>query len=110
MKVELDLPQIDGYLYTGEWRIPREGEWVMDLDREEISQTAHNDCQIKYPILKPITNNSDWYRESFRIPPIPKKGYFNGERTKEGESLYETQCQIIDYLEYLSKNNEKGKK
>jgi len=41
MKVEVDLPEIEGYEYTGEYREPKKGEYILGY----ATLTA---CMIKY--------------------------------------------------------------
>jgi len=41
MKVEIELPEIEGYEYTGEYRVPRKGEYTLGF-------TSLTVCSIKY--------------------------------------------------------------
>ena len=45
MKIKIDLPEIKGYEYTGEFRQPRKGEYGIDLRTNIIEQT-NNDYVI----------------------------------------------------------------
>ena len=49
MKIEIDLPEIEGYEYTGEFRGPRGGEYFKNLKGVD-----HTNCDVmaEYPILK----------------------------------------------------------
>ena len=37
MKVEIDLPEIEGYEYTGEYRCPKAGEYYLDGSGRTVS-------------------------------------------------------------------------
>jgi hypothetical protein len=49
MKIELDLPEIEGYEYTGEYRNVKEGE-AFSEEGSAVVAMLDDDCQ--YPILK----------------------------------------------------------
>ena len=51
MKIELELPEIEGFEYTGEYRAPKKGEWFFDSG-EALMETSEDSCE--YPILKKI--------------------------------------------------------
>lgn len=53
MKVEIDLPKIDGFEYTGEYTIPKEGEFHLSYDGK-LSQCFMNGYASSYLILKPV--------------------------------------------------------
>ena len=48
MKIELDLPEIEGFEYTGEYRIAEPGEYILIHDYTITAQGRSS----KYPILK----------------------------------------------------------
>jgi hypothetical protein len=53
MKIELDLPEIEGYEYTGEYRIVEAGDYCLESTNEAVFQ--HPNCGKTighYPILK----------------------------------------------------------
>tara|TARA_R110000751_G_scaffold111687_1_gene210109 strand:+ start:344 stop:679 length:336 start_codon:yes stop_codon:yes gene_type:complete len=50
MKITLDLPVIEGYEYTGEYRLPLKGEEVA-IDHMH-TKVGCSDCSVKYFILK----------------------------------------------------------
>ena len=50
MKVEIDLPHIEGYYYTGEFRVPKEGERY--LNYEKALSLAFGENEISYPLLE----------------------------------------------------------
>ena len=49
MKIELDLPEIEGYEYTGEYRKPKEDEYYKAV---RDARQAESDSSSEYPILK----------------------------------------------------------
>jgi hypothetical protein len=50
MKIELDLPEIEGYEYTGEFRVPAVGEYISFNNKAKENK---NDCLIiQHIILK----------------------------------------------------------
>ena len=50
MKVELDLPEIKGFEYTGEWRDPKKGEYYMY--NRTFQKAIRLTTDIDVPILK----------------------------------------------------------
>jgi hypothetical protein len=50
MKIEIDLPDIEGYEYTSEYRLPLKGEEVA-IDHMH-TKVGCSDCSVKYFILK----------------------------------------------------------
>ena len=50
MKVEIDLPEFDGYQPTGEYRSPKTGEAYLGMDMQ-ISEADHN-LLSQYPIYR----------------------------------------------------------
>ena len=50
MKIELDLPEIEGYEYTGEYRLPFKGEEVAIGHMH--TKVGCSDCSVSYFILK----------------------------------------------------------
>jgi len=51
MKVEIDLPEIDGFEYTGEYREPKKGEWYYSGLCAVHAEYSIGCC---LPILKPV--------------------------------------------------------
>lgn len=51
MKVEIDLPEIEGYEYTGEYRGPKCGEFVLS---DSLSIAKANECFKPMHILEPV--------------------------------------------------------
>lgn len=51
MKVELELPEIKGFEYTGEYRAPKYEEWFYN-DIHVIR--AESDYMAEYPIMRPV--------------------------------------------------------
>ena len=49
MKIELDLPEVTGYEYTGEYRIPREGEPFKGSTDVRFADAG---ITCEFPILK----------------------------------------------------------
>jgi hypothetical protein len=49
MKIELDLPEIEGYEYTGEYRPPQKNEFFSEEGKAVLSR---HDSSCDYPILK----------------------------------------------------------
>lgn len=56
MKVELELPEIKGFEYTGEYRAPRHDEWFYNDDRVT---KAESDYMAEYPIMRPVAKWRD---------------------------------------------------
>jgi hypothetical protein len=53
MKIELDLPEIEGYEYTGEHRIAEAGDYYLEASNEAVFQRPNCGKTIgHYPILK----------------------------------------------------------
>ena len=56
MKVTIDLPEIEGFEYTGEYRGPNKGEHYYDEGKQLVAQAArHAACPIlkkKAPVYK----------------------------------------------------------
>jgi hypothetical protein len=53
MKIELDLPEIEGYEYTGEHRIAEAGDYYLEASNEAVFQPPNCGKTIgHYPILK----------------------------------------------------------
>jgi hypothetical protein len=52
MKVELDLPEIPGYEYTGEFRPPVKGEVCLMFGKPVREQEKYNTGNASYPILQ----------------------------------------------------------
>jgi hypothetical protein len=50
MKITLDLPDIEGYEYTGEYRLPLKGEEVAIGHMH--TKVGCSDCSVSYFILK----------------------------------------------------------
>jgi hypothetical protein len=50
MKIELDLPEIEGYEYTGEYRIAEVMEYFME--ELQASRLRESRTDSEYPILK----------------------------------------------------------
>jgi len=46
MKVEVELPEIEGYEYTGEYRAPKKGEWYFFDGELSLSYSNHKKPQI----------------------------------------------------------------
>ena len=73
MKIELELPEIEGFEYTGEYRIPLYGEYYQIL--REAQQNKGKTYNYNYPILrkkkpKYKTTTVDTGRELFRYVEI----------------------------------------
>lgn len=55
--VTLKLPKLDGYEYTGEYREPRKGEYMLYCDNEaRLAEDCHSSS---YPILRKTTTQYD---------------------------------------------------
>ena len=57
MKVELELPEIEGYEYTGEFRPVRTQEYYLDTDNVPLYPAKRNgavDGSYYYPIMRPV--------------------------------------------------------
>lgn len=52
MKVEIDLPEIEGFEYTGEWRSPLKGEWYTHGDG--VIQAAFDHTRTCSMILRKV--------------------------------------------------------
>ena len=54
MKIEIELPEIDGFEYTGEYGMPKVGDWFVYADGDVVQ--AKVDFKDSYPrfILKPV--------------------------------------------------------
>jgi len=67
MKVEIDLPEIDGFEYTGEYRKPKKGEWYYSGLCAVHAEYSIGCC---LPILKPvekwITPTLEYMQEYYR--------------------------------------------
>ena len=88
MKIEIDLPEIKGYEYTGEYRPPRNDEWFLDTDHlEYLAVKAFNnyDIEYQYPILRKLDD-----------PKLPTKWHFHDIDKNEAKDN-----EIIDYLKHL---------
>lgn len=48
--VLMKMPKIEGYEYTGEWRVPEEGEHYAGLDAQPVQ--ASTGAYLKRPILR----------------------------------------------------------
>jgi len=57
MKIEIELPEIEGFSYTGEHRVPKEEEWFIDLDGSPFRRGSfipEEDEEDKYLILRKL--------------------------------------------------------
>jgi len=54
MKIEIDLPVIEGYEYTGEYRLPKEGEWYLYCCENMALKAALSFKENERHILKKI--------------------------------------------------------
>ena len=57
MKIEIELPEIEGFSYTGEHRVPKEEEWFIDLDGSPFRRGAfipEGDEEDRYLILRKL--------------------------------------------------------
>jgi len=61
MKVSIDLPEIEGFEYTGEYRKPVIGEWFLNV--EKVPTKSLTVRGSPYPILK----KKESYYHSFLI-------------------------------------------
>jgi hypothetical protein len=53
MKIELDLPEIEGYEYTGEYRIVEADDYYLEATNEAVFQPTNcGKTRGYYPILK----------------------------------------------------------
>jgi hypothetical protein len=52
MKVTLDLPEIPGYEYTGEFRPPVKGEVCLMFGKPVREQEKYNTIVASYPIMR----------------------------------------------------------
>jgi hypothetical protein len=52
MKVKIELPELEGYEYTGEYREVAANEYYLDVFGE--AKKAEADVYEPYPILKPV--------------------------------------------------------
>jgi hypothetical protein len=53
MKITLDLPEIEGYEYTGEYRAAKASEWFLDGTNKPYQYPTNNHAsRIPFPILK----------------------------------------------------------
>ena len=76
MKIELDLPEIEGYEYTGEYRIAEAGEYFM----EELHAFSFADDRTdsEYPILK---------KKAPKYLTVPSDGNIYGKQLVEIKAL-----------------------
>ena len=77
MKVEIELPEIAGYEYTGESRTPLNGEWFM-FEGEALNdrdQTSHYYILRKIPKPEPTLLEPTMAKESSAIKTLESKGY-----------------------------------
>jgi hypothetical protein len=51
MKIVIDLPEIEGFEYTGEYRKIKNGDWFLNEDLKPIRSSCTGDV---FPILKPV--------------------------------------------------------
>ena len=88
MKIELELPEIPGYEYTGEYRPPKAGEWFCAGDGT-ATRAWHNFTSC-HPILRKVEPSKPKYR--------PYKGaelaWLVGQRVvrKGGGNVYVVTC------------------
>ena len=53
MKIKLDLPEIEGFEYTGEYRAPNSDDWFLDgTGKPYQCQTSNYEGRPSFPILK----------------------------------------------------------
>ena len=53
MKIEIELPEVPGYEYTGEYRAPNSDDWFLDGTGKPYQyQTSNYEGRPPFPILK----------------------------------------------------------
>lgn len=92
VKVEMELPAVPGFEYTGEYRNPRRGECYLHDQEDPNVVTASYDITAEYPIMRKATvwreaRPSDldngpvvcrYSDDSQQIETNPEIGYFCG--------------------------------
>ena len=59
VKVEMELPAIEGYEYTGEYREFKVGEYFLTDTTKKIVEKAKYNSGAEYPIMRPVTKWRD---------------------------------------------------
>lgn len=101
MKVELELPEIEGYEYTGEFRPVRTQEYYLDTDNVPLYPAKRNgavDGSYYYPIMRPVAMWRDArpgdlengpvecrYKDGFQDPWM--QGFFTAYSAGEDDNL-----------------------
>jgi len=86
MKIEIELPEIPGYEYTGEFRKATYDEYYLDIDTDRfLEYNEIRKTEYSYPILKKLDD-----------PKLPKK-----DRGRGVGVAIKQYNQIIDYLKHL---------
>lgn len=52
MNVLVDLPEIEGFEYTGEYRVPKDGEWFLDGTNNPYKYSGTFEMLSPLPIIK----------------------------------------------------------
>ena len=86
MKIELDLPEIEGYEYTGEYRRPKEDEYYKGT---VDARQADSDSGSEYPILK---------KKAPKYLTVPSDGSIYGKQLVEIKAL-EDALKIISTMD-----------
>ena len=112
MKVEIELPEIKDYKYTGEWRKPKNNEWFLDVHKS-VCKAVDNSIIQKYLILKKIIekekltktqiiNEVLWdpnAKISFRVISFENYKCWKNIRGQDVETSFEciqTYCELYD--------------
>lgn len=81
VKVEMELPAIEGYEYTGEYREFKVGEYFLTDTTKKIVEKAKYDSGAEYPIMRPVTKWRDARPGDLENGPVEcryKDGYQDG--------------------------------
>ena len=95
MKVELELPEVKGFEYTGEYRAPKYEEWFYN---DTHVTRAESDYMAEYPIMRPVAKWRDArpgdlengpvecrYKDGFQDPWM--QGFFTAYSAGEDDNL-----------------------
>lgn len=98
MKIEIELPEIEGYEYTGEYRKPKEMEHYVDLDGRPFQRGSfipEEDEEDKHLILRKLKPKREFTDGAFY--PVVYKG-------REGIWEYQESSNSLDgvHIDYPS--------
>lgn len=101
--VNIQLPEVEGYEYSGEYRSPKAGEhYLAESDKPAIVKMATMPVSAEYPILRPSKKWRDARPGDLENGPVPCRysdnldDIRNGKATEGYFCTYDA-CQGTDY-------------